>query len=135
MKGQAFDVFKLVIAAAVGMIMLGLLLSILGGIRPPGGDPVSVTQNLLRETYFQGIQKTSASPVTFTKDLKFTVSSLVRGTGIPEDKVEIDTANCASGLTCTSTDVVATSDVTVKVVVDCLQVSTSRCQIRYVSAV
>lgn len=133
MKGQAFDVFKLVIAAAVGMIMLGLLLSILGGIRPPGGDPTSVTQNLLRETYFQGIKKTSASPVTFTKDLEFTVESLVRGTGIPADKVAID--QCVDELTCTGTNVKAKSDVTVRVIVDCLSVSTGTCKISYQSAV
>lgn len=136
MRGQAFDVFKLVIAAAVGMIILGLLLSILGGIRPPGGDPVSVTQNLLRDAYFQGIQRTSPSPVTFTAGTKFNKGSLVSGTGIPSGEITIGCPGITGGeLDCPGDSVEAIRDITVKVVVNCLSTSTPRCTISYESAV
>lgn len=135
MKGQAFDVFKLVIAAAVGMIMLGLLLSILGGLSTPGGQPLPETKRLLSETYYQGIARTSAAPVKFTRGDVITVASMVKGTGIPESKVEIKECispelECSNGKTIT-----ATANIDATVIVDCLDVSSSVCKIKYISPV
>jgi len=42
MKGQAFDTFKLLIAAVVAVAILGILLSIMSGIVIPGAEPQRV---------------------------------------------------------------------------------------------
>ncbi len=58
MRGQAFSTFKLMIAAVVAVAILGILLSILGGIQSPMGFEQQA-KNLLSEV--------SASPGTAKK--------------------------------------------------------------------
>lgn len=47
-KGQAFDVFKLLIAAIVAVVILALLLEIIKQIVPPGANPVDKTNDLVK---------------------------------------------------------------------------------------
>ena len=48
MRGQAFDTFKLMIAAVVAVAILGILLSILGGISFSGQEFGNAAQQLLQ---------------------------------------------------------------------------------------
>lgn len=118
MKGQAFDVFKLMIAAVVAVAILAILLGILRGISPAVGDPLAVTQQLLRDCYSGKIAKTSPNPVTFRQGDAITVDSIVSGTGIPASAVKVDTD--VEELSISGSVIQATSTVTVKVIVDCL---------------
>lgn len=49
MKGQAFDTFKLLIAAVIAVAILGILLSIMSSIVVPGAEPQRVIKEQLRE--------------------------------------------------------------------------------------
>ena len=51
MKGQAFDTFKLLIAAVVAIAILGILLQILNLIKPPGADPQTMIRQQLQTAY------------------------------------------------------------------------------------
>lgn len=67
-KGQAFDAFKLLIAAVVAVVILGIILSMLQSFFLPGGDPTSVmaqqVQNLKNAI---GSGKLSTQLVQFKK--------------------------------------------------------------------
>jgi len=81
MKGQAFDTFKLLIAAVVAVAILGILLTIMSGIVVPGAEP----QRVIGEQLTKGIEfphstfvsqvkagfkgGTSLSPLSFTDAL------------------------------------------------------------------
>lgn len=52
MKGQAFDTFKLLIAAVVAVAILGILLTIMSGIIVPGAEP----QRVIGEQITKGIE-------------------------------------------------------------------------------
>ncbi len=67
-RGQAFDAFKLLIAAVVAGAILVIILSMLGGFVTPGGDPITVmaqTVQQLRGSPYSGM--TSTQVVTFSK--------------------------------------------------------------------
>ncbi len=65
MKGQAFSTFKLMIAAVVAVAILGILLSILGGIQSPVGFEQQA-KNLLNDVSDStGVMK-EGSTVTIT---------------------------------------------------------------------
>lgn len=49
MKGQAFDTFKLLIAAVIAVAILGILLSIMSGIILPGADSQQVIGEQLKK--------------------------------------------------------------------------------------
>jgi len=51
MKGQAFDTFKLLIAAVVAIAILGILLSILSGLIIPGAEPPTMIREQLSKAY------------------------------------------------------------------------------------
>ena len=68
-KGQAFDTFKLMIAAVIAVAILGILLAILNQIRPPGTEFQHAAPALLKEVAVnEGLLKSSGGDVTFVKD-------------------------------------------------------------------
>ena len=69
MRGQAFDTFKLMIAAVVAVAILGILLGILGGISTPGqGFTPTAKQLITQATQNPGQTFPSAGEVNFKKD-------------------------------------------------------------------
>ncbi|MBN2127594.1 MAG: hypothetical protein JW703_04360 [Candidatus Diapherotrites archaeon] len=50
-KGQAFSVFKILIAGIVALAILGILLPLLGGIVTPQSDPKDIAQTLVKNNY------------------------------------------------------------------------------------
>ena len=69
MKGQAFDTFKLLIAAVVAVAILGILFVILNSIVGPTTSPVDATKTQLGKAYNQqGISSKSSTMATFEKD-------------------------------------------------------------------
>ena len=75
-KGQAFDTFKLMIAAVIAVAILGILLGILGSIQPPGGDPATITGDQLSKAYqFPGSIFASASKASFKSGVTYVSDS------------------------------------------------------------
>lgn len=65
-KGQAFDAFKLLIAAVVAGAILVILLGMLGGFITPAGDPVNVmSQSISKVKGAPGAGSVSAQTVQF----------------------------------------------------------------------
>ncbi len=65
-KGQAFDAFKLLIAAVVAGAILVILLGMLGGFITPSGDPISVmSQSISKVKGAPGSGSVSAQMVQF----------------------------------------------------------------------
>lgn len=120
MKGQAFDTFKLMIAAVVAVAILGILLGILRGLTPTITDPLSATQQLVRDAYTGGISKRYPNPVVFTADSEYPLSSLIKGSGIPEKYVALCCETDKEDIDCSGGSVVVgSSDINVKIKVDC----------------
>ncbi len=95
MRGQAFDTFKLMIAAVVAVAILGILLSILGTIKPPAGDPKSVGNQLLRE----------CAPTCGGK-----TSDVIRFNGIAGDSISADEFTLGTGVSTLTTNCTAYPD-------------------------
>lgn len=71
-KGQAFDTFKLMIAAVIAVAILGILLGILGGITTPGQSFDDTAKQLLtKAVQSPGAVFPSAGEVQFQKDSIF----------------------------------------------------------------
>ena len=71
-KGQAFDTFKLMIAAVVAVAILGILLGILGGISTPGqGFDDTAKQLITRATNSPGAIYPSSGEVSFEANSLF----------------------------------------------------------------
>jgi hypothetical protein len=68
-KGQAFSVFKILIAGIVALAILGILLPLLGGIATPQSDPVNIAQTLVKNNYANKftLQK-STQEIVFKQD-------------------------------------------------------------------
>lgn len=68
-KGQAFDTFKLMIAAVVAVAILGILMTILLQITIPGQSFDDTARNLLTKAVgAPGIVYPSTGDITFVKD-------------------------------------------------------------------
>ncbi len=82
-KGQAFDAFKLLIAAVVAGSILVIILSMLGGFITPGGSPVTVMAQTV-----QGLRTSpdagtvSSQVVQFQKDSVISTKSVESKAGI-----------------------------------------------------
>jgi hypothetical protein len=67
-RGQAFDTFKLMIAAVIAVAILGILLGILGTISVPGAGFDDTVKSLLQRSYSTpGVTTASTGDVTFTQ--------------------------------------------------------------------
>jgi hypothetical protein len=122
MKGQAFDTFKLMIAAVIAVAILGILLGILRGMSPTVTDPLSATQQLLRDTYTSKIQKAYPNPVVFTSGTVVDTESLRGGAGVAASQIAVDCDDIVdTDLVCSADDysITANTDVTVTIKVDC----------------
>ncbi|MEM0372788.1 MAG: hypothetical protein QXO69_03065 [archaeon] len=65
-KGQEFDTFKLMIAAVVAVAILGIMLSILGGITTPGQSFDDTAKQLIQKAdQSKGATYPSAGEVSF----------------------------------------------------------------------
>lgn len=72
MRGQAFDTFKLMIAAVIAVAILGILLGILQQIQGPTGDPITTTRDLMQKALSNpGTELPSAQKLSFTKGTVF----------------------------------------------------------------
>jgi len=82
MRGQAFDTFKLMIAAVVAVAILGILLGILGGISPIGQDFGNTAKQMLSSaSQSPGMVKPSAGEVNFQKDSIYPSSMFTTAAG------------------------------------------------------
>jgi hypothetical protein len=76
MRGQAFDTFKLLIAAVVAIAILGILLGILSGIILPGADPETIIGQQLTKAYqYEGSTFVSPANANFKSGVSYSSAS------------------------------------------------------------
>ena len=85
-KGQAFEVFRLLIAAVVAGAILMVLLQILGGFVTPTQDPQKVAAQFVKDLSTYGGTKVS-DPITFKKNTTIDLGAVSREAAVPEDCV------------------------------------------------
>lgn len=88
-KGQAFDVFKLLIAAVIAIAILSLLMPIIGTITGIfTKDPTVEARTLLSDLYNKTLTWKETPGVTFsTSNPTMAVAALVEGTNLSADQV------------------------------------------------
>ncbi|MDD5163669.1 MAG: hypothetical protein PHD95_05690 [Candidatus ainarchaeum sp.] len=89
-KGQAFDVFKLLIAAVVAVVILTLLLSIIGQIGVIGeNDPGKEGQTIIRDIATKKTTPSTSKKVTFKNGTSINSSGIAEGSGgiVSEDGI------------------------------------------------
>ncbi len=64
-KGQSFDVFKLLIAAVIAIVILSVLMSIIGQLVTPTGKPIDVAGRLISSMRNHWYQPLASESVTF----------------------------------------------------------------------
>ncbi len=104
-RGQAFDAFKLLIAAVVAGAILVILLSMIGGFVPVGQDPLTVMGQELNKVKKGGVASTSSQVVQFQEGQEFTANAVAKEAGLSTGQVQFC---CTDGVTdlnnkCTST--------------------------------
>ncbi len=88
MKGQAFEVFRLLIAAVIGGAILMVLLGILQGIISPTTDPQTATAQLVKKnSKFGGIGTTDV--ITFRKDMYIDLRAVAREAYLDTECVKV----------------------------------------------
>ena len=87
-KGQAFEVFRLLIAAVVAGAILMVLLQILGGFVTPTQDPQKVAAQFVKDLSTYGGTKVS-DPITFKKGATIDLGAVSREAAMP--------TNCVTG--------------------------------------
>ncbi len=87
-KGQAFDAFKLLIAAVVAGAILVILLSMIGGFVPVGQDPLTVMGQELNKVKKGGVASTSTQVVQFAEGQEFTADAVARSAGVNLGQVQ-----------------------------------------------
>ena len=82
MRGQAFDTFKLLIAAVVAIAILGVLLAILSGIIIPGAEPPTmIREQLSKATQYPDSSFISPTKASFTAGVTYKESSFTDAIG------------------------------------------------------
>lgn len=93
-RGQEFDVFKLVIAAIVAVAILGVLLSIMGGLVLPGSEPGPEITRVVKSLINAPGQPGKTNPVTFKQGTALTAAAIAVGTGsLGEDQICFSTGD------------------------------------------
>ncbi len=88
MKGQAFDVFRLLIAGIVAMSILSILLPMLSAAFNPSQSPDSVAQDVVNGAYSSPGQPKTSSKVVFNKNSILTRKGVVKkAQGLYEERV------------------------------------------------
>ena len=86
-KGQAYSAFQLLIAAIVAIAILGILISIIIIVVPPGNDlPTVAKQMIEKQKENRGAISTSGK-VKFMAGSSLAPTALVEGTGLSPDQV------------------------------------------------
>lgn len=128
-KGQAFDTFKLMIAAVIAVAILGILLAILSGIIFPGQDPATMMkQQLQQATQYPGSIFVSQTQADFKAGVQYVQGSFADVLGGAGYKVDfICGVIVRSGCT-TGTNIVTISG-DFKAVVKACCTSSNQCKV------
>lgn len=85
-RGQAFEVFRLLIAAVVAGAILMVLLQILGGFVTPTQDPQKVAAQFVKDLSTYGGVRVS-DPITFKPDTTIDLAAVAREASLSADCV------------------------------------------------
>ena len=78
-KGQAFDVFKLLIAAIVAVAILVVLLPLLVPPTLPGNDPVGEARTIIKDLATKHALPRTSQPVIFNPNLSINARGIAEG--------------------------------------------------------
>jgi hypothetical protein len=110
-RGQAFEVFRLLIAAVVAMVILMVLFNVLNLVRPPGTSAKEAVKNLI-ESYIETGGGNGAE-VEFQKGELVSISGIAMDLGYSSDYVcvansipdaGINNSLCGNEFTCDNTN-------------------------------
>ena len=87
-RGQAFDAFKLLIAAVVAGAILVILLSMIGGFVSPGQAPLTVMGQEMNKVKTGGVCSTSTLVVQFSAGEEISSDAVARQAGMNLGNVE-----------------------------------------------
>jgi len=87
-RGQAFDAFKLLIAAVVAGAILVILLSMIGGFTAVGSEPDQVMAQELNKVKRGGIASTSSSVVKFPEGNYYEADAIALQAGLNKGSVK-----------------------------------------------
>ncbi|MBN2067566.1 MAG: hypothetical protein JW744_03805 [Candidatus Diapherotrites archaeon] len=95
-KGQAYSVFKLLIAAIIAVAMLYILMSIIGLIVPPGNDVQNYAKQMIqKQKDLLGAMDTSPA-VSFNAGTSLATKALVGNSGLTSDQICIHKGDFAT---------------------------------------
>jgi hypothetical protein len=87
-RGQAFDAFKLLIAAVVAGAILVILLGIIRTIIPVGQDPITIMGQELTKVKEGGVGTVSTTTVEFNPGTDISANAVARAAGINDGDVK-----------------------------------------------
>ncbi len=116
MRGQGFDVFRLLIAAVVAGAILMILLGLMQGLITPTTDPQTAAAQLVKKYSRYGGQG-STDLIDFRKGMAIDAKAIAREAYLPTECVEVQVGentdfgskfNCEDGSVCEYTSNVGT---------------------------
>ena len=96
MRGQAFEVFRLLIAAVVAGAILMVLLGILGGLTTPTQDPQEVAAQLVTKLSNNFGGTATSDPITFKKGSAIYLPAVAAKAALGKDCVAGDVDDALS---------------------------------------
>ena len=86
-KGQASSTFQLLIAAIVALAILGVLISVIGGVNPLSGDAKTATSQKLKAQMNNPGAVDCTEPVTFKKGISLATEGITKDSGLDPQQV------------------------------------------------
>ncbi|MCD6230093.1 MAG: hypothetical protein J7K00_04855 [Candidatus Diapherotrites archaeon] len=90
LKGQAFDTFKLLIAAIVAISILGVMMGIIGGTTLPGSDPNHEIKSKLSSAVINAGNTVTTSTIKFKFGDTYCITALKGNSGLDDDQIDFD---------------------------------------------
>ncbi|MCK4884362.1 MAG: hypothetical protein KAS30_05800 [Candidatus Diapherotrites archaeon] len=89
-RGQAFDTFKLLIAALVAVSILAIMMGIIGGISIPGSEPTHEIKSTLNKAMINIGNTVTTSTIKFIKGETYCIRAMILNTGLQESMIKWD---------------------------------------------
>ena len=122
-SGQAYSVFKLLIAAIIAVAILYILISIIGGINIFGSDVQTVAKQIIQKQVDMPGQLDTSTAAIFKAGTNLAPSALVGNSGLTPEQICLHKGELVDNLAVTVTGSTlmqnGTTDLTVKVSVMC----------------
>jgi len=122
-SGQAYSVFKLLIAAIIAVAILYILISIIGGINIFGSDVQTVAKQIIQKQVDMPGQLDTSTAAVFKSGTNLAPSALVGNSGLTPEQICLHKGELVDNIAVTVTGSTlmqnGTTDLTVKISVMC----------------